>query len=84
MIQAAALGTTLEPAGIALIVGKAVVFLIGAIAIGSFVSPILFRRALALRSSGLVLALSLGLCFGLSWLALLAGLAPIVGAFARV
>lgn len=82
VIQAAALGTTLEPAGIALIVGKAVVFLIGAIAIGSFVSPILFRRALALRSTGIVLALSLGVCFGLSWLALLAGLAPIVGAFA--
>ena len=82
VIQAAALGTTLEPAGIALIVGKAVVFLIGAIAIGSFVSPILFRRALALRSTGIVLALALGLCFGLSWLALLAGLAPIVGAFA--
>jgi len=82
VIRAAAEGTTLEPAGIALIVGKAVVFLVGAIALGSFASPILFRRALALRSSGLVLALSLGLCFGLSWLALLAGLAPIVGAFA--
>lgn len=82
VIRAADEGTTLEPAGIALIVGKALAFLVGAIAVGSLVSPIAFRRALGLRSSGIVLALSLGLCFGLSWLALLAGLAPIVGAFA--
>jgi Kef-type K+ transport system membrane component KefB len=82
VIRAASLGTSLDPVGIALIVGKALVFLVGAIAVGSFVSPILFRRALALQSKGIVLALSLGLCFGLSWLALRAGLAPIVGAFA--
>jgi Kef-type K+ transport system membrane component KefB len=42
----------------------------------------LFRSALALRTHGVVLALSLGLCFLLSYLALKAGLAPIVGAFA--
>jgi Kef-type K+ transport system membrane component KefB len=82
VIQAAAEGTALEPAGIALIVGKAFLFLVGAIVVGSFLSPRVFRRALALRSTGVVLALSLGLCFGLAWLALLAGLAPIVGAFA--
>jgi Na+:H+ antiporter len=82
VIQAAATGTALEPAGIAAIIGKALVFLLGAIAIGSFLSPRVFRQALALKSSGIVLALSLGLCFGLSWLAMAAGLAPIVGAFA--
>lgn len=82
VIQAAATGTSLEPAGIAAIIGKALVFLLGAIAIGSFLSPRIFKQALALKSSGIVLALSLGLCFGLSWLAMAAGLAPIVGAFA--
>ena len=57
-------------------------FLVGAIAIGSYVSPRVFRGALALRAKGVVLALSLGFCFGLAWLAGVAGLAPIVGAFA--
>jgi Kef-type K+ transport system membrane component KefB len=46
------------------------------------VSPRLFRASLALRSRGVVQALSLGFCFALAYLALKAGLAPIVGAFA--
>lgn len=50
--------------------------------VGSLLSPRLFRGALALRTRGVVLALSLGFCFVLSYLALRAGLAPIVGAFA--
>ena len=82
VIQAAAAGTTLDATGVVLIVGKAFVFLAGAILIGSFVSPRLFRQALAIHSTGLVQALSLSLCFGLAWLAARAGLAPIVGAFA--
>jgi len=82
VIQAAGEGTTLEPMGVAVIVAKALFFLAGAIAVGSSLSPVVFRRALALQSRGIVLALSLGLCFGLAWLALQAGLAPIVGAFA--
>lgn len=49
---------------------------------GSYLSPRLFRQALALRSTGVVLALALGFCFGLAWLAMQAGLAAIVGAFA--
>jgi Kef-type K+ transport system membrane component KefB len=82
IIQAAASGGTLAAGAIALIVVKAFVFLVGALAVGSFLSPRLFRRALALQTQGVVLALSLGMCFGLAYLALLAGLAPIVGAFA--
>ena len=82
VIRAAALGETLAPSGIALIVVKALVFLVAAITIGSYLSPRVFRHALALRARGIVLALSLGFCFGLAWLAGVAGLAPIVGAFA--
>ncbi len=82
VIQAAATGITLEPAGIAFIVFKALAFLVLAVAIGSAVSPRLFRQALAIQSTGLVQALSLSFCFGLAWLAQQAGLAPIVGAFA--
>jgi Kef-type K+ transport system membrane component KefB len=82
VIQSATGGAPLDAAGIALIVGKAFGFLVAAIAFGSLVSPLLFRRALALNTTGVVMALSLGLCFGLAWLAAAAGLAPIVGAFA--
>ena len=82
VIQAAATGVALEAGGIALIVVKAFGFLVLAVAIGSAVSPRLFRHALAIQSKGLVQALSLSFCFGLAWLAHQAGLAPIVGAFA--
>ena len=82
VIRAAGEGTTLATSGVALIILKALAFLGGAILIGSYLSPRLFRRALDLHSQGVVLALSLGSCFGLAWLAMQAGLAAIVGAFA--
>jgi Na+:H+ antiporter len=82
VIQAASAGTTLALSGIAVILLKALGFLVGAILLGSFASPRIFRHALALRSTGVVQALALGLCFALAWLASEAGLAPIVGAFA--
>jgi Kef-type K+ transport system membrane component KefB len=82
VIEAAATGVSLEAGGLALIVAKALLFLVLAVAIGSAVSPRLFRHALAIQSTGLVQALSLSVCFSLAWLAQKAGLAPIVGAFA--
>jgi Na+:H+ antiporter len=82
VIRAADAGGPLSIVSLGLVILKAVLFLAGALAVGSFVSPRLFRAALALRSRGIVLALSLGLCFALAYLALKAGLAPIVGAFA--
>ena len=82
IITATASGTVLSAASVIWIVAKALAFLIGALLVGSLISPHLFRGALALRSRGVVLALSLGFCFLLSYLALRAGLAPIVGAFA--
>lgn len=82
IIGAAATGEVLSGGAILVIVVKACVFLVGALVIGSFLSPRVFRTALTLRTSGVVQALALAFCFGLSYLALLAGLAPIVGAFA--
>jgi len=82
VITAANAGTPVGLAQIGLILVKAVLFLVGALWIGGMVSPRLFRTAYALRSRGLVQALALGFCFVLSYLALRAGLAPIVGAFA--
>jgi Kef-type K+ transport system membrane component KefB len=83
LIQSAATaGASVSAGSIALICLKAFAFLAGALVIGSSLSPRLFRTALALRSRGLVQTLSLSLCFLLSYLAVVAGLAPIVGAFA--
>ncbi len=67
---------------IALIVAKALGFLMVALVLGQYVATRLFKVATALRGRGLLLATSLLICFGLSWVANAAGLAPIVGAFA--
>jgi Kef-type K+ transport system membrane component KefB len=82
IITAAGAGAALSTGAVVAIVAKAFGFLVGALVVGSFVSPRLFRGALALRAHGVVLALALGFCFLLSYAALRAGLAPIVGAFA--
>jgi Kef-type K+ transport system membrane component KefB len=82
IITAAASGTSLSAWAVALIVGKAVAFLVGALAVGGFLSPRLFRGALRLRAPGLVQPVALSFCFALAYLALKSGLAPIVGAFA--
>ncbi len=82
IIQAAAAGTVLSAGDVVLIAVKALGFLAVALAVGSFLSSRLFRKALQLRSRGVVLALSLAWCFLLSALATKAGLAAIVGAFA--
>ena len=61
---------------------KAVGFLAGALVLGRALAPRLFRMGARLRVHGAVFTLALLVCFGLSWLADLVGLAPIVGAFA--
>ena len=82
LIGAAAAGTAPDLGAILGIVAKGVAFLAGALAIGSWLAPRLLRAALALRSTSLAYTVSLAVCFGFSYLALVAGLAPIVGAFA--
>jgi Kef-type K+ transport system membrane component KefB len=57
-------------------------FLAGALLLGTFLTPRLFTAGASLRGSGVLLGISLGFCFLLSYLSGLAGLAPIVGAFA--
>jgi Kef-type K+ transport system membrane component KefB len=82
VITAAGTGQALGAGAVAVIIAKAVVFLVGALVVGSAVSPRVFRSAIALRPAGIVQAFALSLCFGFAYLAVLAGLAPIVGAFA--
>lgn len=81
-IAAADRGGSLPLAVVAGIVGKALAFLVGSIALGVAIAPRLFRLASRLKSRGVLLSLGLAFCFLLSWLANLIGLAPIVGAFA--
>jgi Kef-type K+ transport system membrane component KefB len=82
VIGAANTGGTLRTADALLIVVKAVVFLVGAILIGGWLSRRVFRLAGFLRVQGMLLALSLAVCFLLAYLADRIGLATIVGAFA--
>ncbi len=64
------------------IVAKASLFLILAVVVGRFWSQRVFTYAARLQVSGALLALCVSFCFVLATLAGLAGLAPIVGAFA--
>ncbi|MEW5742587.1 MAG: cation:proton antiporter [Myxococcota bacterium] len=82
LIAAADQGTQVAPGAVALILVKAVVFLVGALALGQWLSPRMFTLASRLRARMVLLALGLAFCFALSWLADAIGLAPIVGAFA--
>ena len=81
-IAATAAGTTLTLSSVGLITLKSVGFLLGALLIGRFLVPQLFRGAGKLRGRGVLLALAVSICFVLSWGAASIGLAAIVGAFA--
>lgn len=82
IIGAADLGGTLSYASVFGIFLKATLFLVGALFLGVYLSPKLFRWASKLRSRGVLLNFGLVFCFFLSWLANWVGLASIVGAFA--
>jgi Kef-type K+ transport system membrane component KefB len=82
VITAADRGGSLSVTGVGLILGKAVGFLFGALALGVYLSPRMFKLASKLRGGGVLLASALIFCFALSSLASAIGLAPIVGAYA--
>ena len=82
VIAAADRGGTISALAIGSLVGKAALFLVGSLVLGSVLSRRLFSFASHLKPSGVLLALGLSFCFSLSWLADKIGLAPIVGAFA--
>ena len=82
IITAANTGRELASLDVLLIVAKATIFLVGAIFLGGWLSPRLFRLASRLRIKGMLLTMSLAFCFLLASLANVIELAPIVGAFA--
>jgi len=65
-----------------IITAKALAFIAGALLLGRWLAPRLFGAAARLRGKGVVFTLSLIVCFTLAYDAQVAGLAPIVGAFA--
>jgi Kef-type K+ transport system membrane component KefB len=81
-IRASGAGGALSTPDIIIIAGKAFAFLFGAIIVGRYLTPHIFRRAGRFQSQGVLVALSIGFCFLLAWAAAKTGLAPIVGAFA--
>jgi Kef-type K+ transport system membrane component KefB len=81
-IKAAGTGAVISLGDVALIATKALVFLIGSIAIGHFLVPKLLGGAGRLETRGVLLTLAISFCLFLSWAAAEVGLAPIVGAFA--
>ena len=82
IIAAADSGAALSYGTLALVLGKALLFLFGALSLGVILSPWLFSFASRLRGGGVLLATALVFCFTLAWLASAIGLAPIVGAYA--
>ena len=82
IITSADAGGELAMTEIWMIMVKALVFLVGAVLLGGWLSPRAFRLASKLRVHGMLLVVSLIFALGLSYLADLIGLATIVGAFA--
>ncbi|MGB8332201.1 MAG: cation:proton antiporter [Polyangiales bacterium] len=70
------------PKDLALIIGLAGGFLVGALLLGAYVMPGVFRLASKLRTPDVLAAVAIGLCLLLAGASGAAGLAPIVGAFA--
>jgi Kef-type K+ transport system membrane component KefB len=64
------------------VTGQAVAFLATGLTLGLLLSKPLYRLSAKLQIGGMLLTVSLVLCFAFSYGAHLAGLAPIVGAFA--
>jgi len=82
IIDAANRGSSFDVGSVGVILLKSILFLIGAFFVGRWLSVRAFRHATRLRGEGYLLTISLVFCFGMAYLAGLAGLAPIVGAFA--
>jgi Kef-type K+ transport system membrane component KefB len=81
-IAAAAEGRSFSVASVATTTGAAAAFLVGALMIGMTTAPRLYSVASSLHVRGVLVTVSLSLCFLLAWASSLIGLAPIIGAFA--
>jgi Kef-type K+ transport system membrane component KefB len=81
LIRGVDAGSPMTVGMVAPILLKASAFLVGGLALGIALTPVLFGGAARLHGSGVLLAAALAFCFFLSWAAAATGLAPIVGAY---
>jgi Kef-type K+ transport system membrane component KefB len=82
IVTSAESGQPMQIGSILRLIGIAVLFLGASLSIGAFLIPRVIKQIARLRTGGMMLISALVFCFGLAYLANLAGLAPIVGAFA--
>lgn len=82
IITAAEVGQPMEIRALLRLIGLAILFLGGSLALGVFLVPKIMRQLAKLRTGGVMLISALLFAFALSYLANAAGLAAIVGAFA--
>ncbi|HUL16333.1 MAG TPA: cation:proton antiporter [Terriglobales bacterium] len=82
VVSGLAVTGTVRPASIAMTTFVAALFLAGSLGIGIWITPRIVRKLATAGIRNLKLLFGLGFAFLLSWLANVAGLATIVGAFA--
>ena len=83
VVSAIATAGTVSSGAIALITAKAILFLVGAIVIGTLLAPLLGRFLSRIQPGlGMKVTLALAFCLLTAAVAQMIGLAPIVGAFA--
>jgi Kef-type K+ transport system membrane component KefB len=82
IITAAEMGQPLAIGALLRLIGVAILFLGGSLAIGVYLVPKIMKQLARLRTAGVMLISALLFAFALSYLANAAGLAAIVGAFA--
>ncbi|MCP5111757.1 MAG: cation:proton antiporter [bacterium] len=75
-------GSGIEAGAVVWIIGKAILFLVGAIFVGRFLHINAVRAGTRFRVPGVPVVIAISFCFTLAALAGKMGLAPIVGAFA--
>jgi len=82
MIAGAGTGASFNLGSLVWLVAKVLIFLAGSLALGVFFVPRLIYQVAKIKIKGLLFTLALALCFFLSYLSAVIGLAAIVGAFA--
>jgi Kef-type K+ transport system membrane component KefB len=82
IVTAAEVGQPLQIGALLRLVGVAILFLVGSLLLGAYLVPKIMKQLQRLRTAGIMLFSGLLFAFALSYLANLAGLAAIVGAFA--
>ncbi len=82
VIRSAEMGQPMNPGSILQLVTVATLFLCGSLTLGALLVPKIMKQLARLRTAGVMLISSLLFAFTLSYLAGVAGLATIVGAFA--